>query len=150
MYLCYKGLTGLYNLRGGSRISGKGVLHMYKGVGGSFCWFDSFFLNIPWKWNNLVSLRPNYFIFMGYLKTGAGRGVQAKPSLDPPLNLSPKVHMKKKWKLEWRKIKIVKTNSVDDDGIDQWLRPNHQNLLRVLVYQVRLYSTICIEKPMNE
>ena len=26
------------------------------------------FLNIPWKWNNLVSLRPNYFIFMGYLR----------------------------------------------------------------------------------
>ena len=28
-----------------------------------------FFLNIPWKWNNLVSLRPKYFIFIGYLKT---------------------------------------------------------------------------------
>ena len=27
--------------------------------------------NIPsWKRNNLVSLRPNYFIFIGYLKTG--------------------------------------------------------------------------------
>ena len=25
-------------------------------------------LNIPWKWNNLVSVRPNYFIFMGYLR----------------------------------------------------------------------------------
>ena len=25
----------------------------------------------------MVSMRPNYFIFMGYLKTGAGRGVQA-------------------------------------------------------------------------
>ena len=29
------------------------------------------FLNMQeWKWNNLVSLRPNYFIFIGYLKTG--------------------------------------------------------------------------------
>ena len=26
------------------------------------------FLNIRWKWNNLVSVRPNYFIFMGYLR----------------------------------------------------------------------------------
>ena len=26
------------------------------------------FFNILWKWNNLVSLRPNYFIFMGYLR----------------------------------------------------------------------------------
>ena len=26
------------------------------------------FLNILWKWNNLVSVRPNYFIFMGYLR----------------------------------------------------------------------------------
>ena len=25
-------------------------------------------LNILWKWNNLVSVRPNYFIFMGYLR----------------------------------------------------------------------------------
>ena len=24
------------------------------------------FLNILWKWNNLVSVRPNYFIFVGY------------------------------------------------------------------------------------
>ena len=34
----------------------------------------SFFLNMPWKWNNLVSLRPNYFIFIGYLKTGGREG----------------------------------------------------------------------------
>ena len=26
------------------------------------------FLNILWKWNNLVSGRPNYFIFMGHLR----------------------------------------------------------------------------------
>ena len=51
----------------GSRISGKGV-HMYKGACGCAD-FISFFLNIPWKWNNLVSLRPNDF-FIGCLKTG--------------------------------------------------------------------------------
>ena len=33
-------------LRGGYRISGKGV-HMYKGVGVRFADFTSFFLNIP-------------------------------------------------------------------------------------------------------
>ena len=33
-------------IRGGSRISGKGV-RMYKGVGVSFAHFISFFLNIP-------------------------------------------------------------------------------------------------------
>ena len=38
---------------------------MYKGVGVRFADFISFFLNIP--------LRLNYFIFIGYLKTGAGR-----------------------------------------------------------------------------
>ena len=26
------------------------------------------FLNILWKWNNLVSVRPNYSMFMGYLR----------------------------------------------------------------------------------
>ena len=26
------------------------------------------FFNILWKWNNLVSVRPNYFISMGYLR----------------------------------------------------------------------------------
>ena len=26
------------------------------------------FLNIPWKWNNLVSMRLNYFNFIGYLR----------------------------------------------------------------------------------
>ena len=57
------------------------------------CWvyfadFISFFLNIPWKWNNLVSLRPNYIIFIGYLKTGGSCGGSSKasqPPLDPPL-----------------------------------------------------------------
>ena len=38
-----------------------------------FAEFISFILNFPWKWNNLVSLRPNYFIFIGYLIAGRGR-----------------------------------------------------------------------------
>ena len=46
----------------------------------SLCWFFLNILwNIPWKWNNLVSLRPNYFISIGHLRTGAGRGVRANP-----------------------------------------------------------------------
>ena len=47
----------------------------------------SFFFNVPWKWNNLVSLRPNYFIFIGYLKRGEGRVFKRtlEPTYDPPL-----------------------------------------------------------------
>ena len=58
-------------------------------VGVRFADFISYFLNIPWKRNNLVSLRPNYFIFIGYLKTGGGEEGGSleppEPSLDPPL-----------------------------------------------------------------
>ena len=39
--------------------------------------------------NNLVSLRPNYFIFIGYLKTGGGvvgSSEPPEPTLDPPLS----------------------------------------------------------------
>ena len=43
---------------------------MYKGVGVRFADFISFFLNIPRKLNNLVSMRPSYFISIGYLKGG--------------------------------------------------------------------------------
>ena len=39
---------------------------MYKGGGVRFT-------------DNLVSLRPNYFIFIGYFKTGVGREVQVNP-----------------------------------------------------------------------
>ena len=47
---------GLWNWSmGRSRIYGKGV-HIYKGVGGSLCWFYLIYFNIPWKWTNLVSL----------------------------------------------------------------------------------------------
>ena len=59
-------------------------------VGGvRFVDFISFFLNIPWKWINLVSVRPNYFIFMWFKKkTGAGERGSSEPSephLDPQL-----------------------------------------------------------------
>ena len=57
-------------------IFGKGV-YMYEGLGVGFADLTSFFFNILWKWNNLVSLRPNYFIFIGYLKTGGREGVRA-------------------------------------------------------------------------
>ena len=65
----------------------RGVL-MYKSVGVPFADFISFFSNIPWKWNNLISLRPNYFIFIGYLNLGGMDGGSSKPPeppLDPPL-----------------------------------------------------------------
>ena len=45
-----------------------------KGGGVSLCWFDLIFLE--------YTMRPNYFIFIGYLKTGGREGL---PPLDPPL-----------------------------------------------------------------
>ena len=42
------------------------IIDCWKGMWGSLCWFISSILNIPWKWNNLVSVRPNYFIFIGF------------------------------------------------------------------------------------
>ena len=69
--------------RGGSRISEKGV-HIIKvyvsacvegggGGGGGVRFADliSFFLKYPMK------MRPNYFIFRGYSKTGGGEGVRS-------------------------------------------------------------------------
>ena len=53
-------------------------------MGVRFADFASFFLNIPWKWKTLVSLKPNYFIFIEYLKTGDGEEVWANP-LNPLL-----------------------------------------------------------------
>ena len=52
---------------------------IYKGVGVRSADIISIFLNIPWKWNNLVSLRPNYFIFIWYLKTGVRMGLERTP-----------------------------------------------------------------------
>ena len=59
----------------------KGDSYIYEGVGVRFADFISFYLNIPWKWNNLVLPRPNYFIYIGYLKTvvGEGRGLEQTP-----------------------------------------------------------------------
>ena len=45
------------------------------------------FLNILWKWNNLVSVRPNYFIFMGYL-----RKMRYNQRSDPPPPPPPPTH----------------------------------------------------------
>ena len=56
--------------RGGPRISGK-VVHMDKGVG--------FALLISL---NPMRLRPNYFMFIGYLKTGVN---PPEPTLEAPL-----------------------------------------------------------------
>ena len=85
-----------------------------KGVGVCFADFISFFLNIPWKWNdlvnNLVSLRPNYFIFIWYLKTeewGVGFANEPRePPLDPSLLLS--------WKQTlWTLIKLLLREQCD-------------------------------------
>ena len=51
---------------------------MYKGVGVLY--------------GDFVSLRPNYFIFIGYLKKRGGEGVSLEspePPLDPPLRCVP-------------------------------------------------------------
>ena len=69
--ICCVALEG----RGGFRISGKGFIYIKVGGGGGGggCFADiiSFLL--------IISMIPNYFIFLGYLKTGAGRGVRANP-----------------------------------------------------------------------
>ena len=65
--------------RGGSRISGKGFICL-KVWAVRFSDLISFYLNIPWKRNNLVALRTDYFIFIRYLKTGAERGFERTPS----------------------------------------------------------------------
>ena len=59
---------------------------MYKWLGVRFANYILFSLNNPWKWNNLVSLRSDYFIFIGYLKTGGREGGSSEP-LEPPLDL---------------------------------------------------------------
>ena len=65
---------------------GEGFRCVKEGVGVAD--FISFFLNIPRKWNNLVSVIPNYFIFVIYLKNcgqGWGSSEPPEPPLDPPL-----------------------------------------------------------------
>ena len=51
---------------------------MYKSVWVRSADFISFFSNIPLKSNNLVSLTPNYFIFMG-----GGGGMEGGSSIEP-------------------------------------------------------------------
>ena len=58
-------------IHGGSRISQKAI-HMYKGMGVHLADFINFF-KYPMK------MRPNYFMFKGYLKMGAGRGFTRTP-----------------------------------------------------------------------
>ena len=71
-------------------ISGKGrgfICINVCGVGVRFTDYISLFLNIPRKCNNL---RPNYFIFIGYLKTGGHEGGPNEPPelpLDRPLRM---------------------------------------------------------------
>ena len=88
----YRSKSPYFSSSGGSRISRKGIhMYLFKGLGVRVVDFISFFLNIPCKRNNLVSLRPNYFIFIGYLKRvgGGSRGrwgssEAPEPPLDPP------------------------------------------------------------------
>ena len=54
---------------------------MYKGVGVRFADFNSFFLNIPWKRNNLVSFHFHRIFFKK-----KGEGVRANPLSSNPLN----------------------------------------------------------------
>ena len=64
-----------------------------KGWGFALLILSHFFLNIPWKWNNLVSLRPNYELkYFGLIETklfhfhrifknrGQGGGLKQTPS----------------------------------------------------------------------
>ena len=48
-------------------------VHMYKSVGVRFAVFISYFLNIQWKWNNLVT-ETKLFHFHRIFKTGGGGG----------------------------------------------------------------------------
>ena len=50
------------------------------------------FLNILWKWNNLVSVSPNYFIFMGYL-----RQMRSNQQSKPPHLYTYKHPFQKSW-----------------------------------------------------
>ena len=52
---------------------------MYKGMGFAWLILCHFPLISHENEKNLASLTPNYFIFIGYLKTGGGGGVQANP-----------------------------------------------------------------------
>ena len=60
MYMYMLCFCTICSYSGGSRGGSRGSLKLPSLI--------PLFLNIPWKWNNLVSVRPNYFIFMKYLR----------------------------------------------------------------------------------
>ena len=95
---------------------------MYNGLGVRFADFISYSLNIPWKWNNLVSLRPNYFIFIGYLKTGGGGGARANPLTPTPGSATARVYIIGPWNVSHRRamkarqsLRCSHTQSMDAD-----------------------------------
>ena len=71
------------------------TVHSGRSRGGSGGWLRPppypLFLNIQWKWNNLVSVRPKYFIFMRYLRK-MRENQQSKPqnlyTYEPPFQKS--------------------------------------------------------------
>ena len=114
---------GWFIVKGESYFLFKSVADPEGGSGGSL---DTppppplFFLNIPWKWNNLVSLRPNYFIFKGYLRKNEIKSAKRTPLPPFPLHiwtpcseiLNPPLQM---YFYPWRIF--VSTNSADCDEI---------------------------------
>ena len=101
------------------------------------------FLNILWKWNNLVSVRPNYFIFIEYLRK-MRENQQNKPLtplyiwthfseiLDPPPPSPPPPaipdYLKKEITLACRWI----SEEISSHNDTSWLG-NHGNLSHPLV-----------------
>ena len=75
---CKKLVSMTRKCRGGSRISRKGFICI--NIGGRFADYILFFSNIPWKRNNLVSLRPNYFICVGYFVKNKIGGIEGGSS----------------------------------------------------------------------
>ena len=72
------------DIRDGSRISGKGVLR-YKSVGCALLMLSH--CSLISNENEKFGLRPNYLIFMGYLKMDEQEWGSSEPPLDPPLDI---------------------------------------------------------------
>ena len=70
-------LTCLYTYRGGSRISGKGFINMYKGVGGWLCRFYLIFLKYLMKMKQFGLTETKLLQFHRIFKNVDGEGVQA-------------------------------------------------------------------------
>ena len=64
------------------------------------------FLNILWNWNNLVSVRPNYFTFMGYL-----RKMRWNQQCEPPHIYTYKPPFQKSL-IRPRVVKLISTHTV--------------------------------------